>query len=542
MARPTVKIWFDETPLALEYLQLGRKVFSYRVLVRNLRERFQYPFKDHTSLMDFANMQLGPVEKPPIKARKPVTLTPVLPGERTRSDIRLLEQNDTFFCTSAVNNSPANLKFVAALHQWEEYTGGTVTCNPVRYKNPTRQGEVRQDEWWAEELKDWMLLADMHPHPKLTLMTAKAAATANNPLPPRLDSLTKAKSAIFGHPQLCMRGVPSYAGSPPKILYTTGAATRPVYSDTLAGRMAEFHHSIGGVIVEIRGAHVFMREVIWDGEKFTDLDTDFWPEGVYTAERPLALVSGDTHLGWEDSRIMNALYGPRGIAQTLKPERLFLHDLFDGHSVNPHEKGDLSRAMTYQEGKTNLDRELDRVSGFLQDVSPIFDEVNIVASNHHDFLWRWLDLGARRVEPENRELFHYLSYKMLEQARNVKDARKRIDAFEMAMQGRGVPDSVSFLKLDGTYALKDIEMAIHGHLGANGATGNIKTFARLSMKSISGHGHGGLIWQGARRVGHAGAAFHGYNHGLSSWDWTQAIVGANHKSQMLHCIGEEWRG
>jgi hypothetical protein len=501
-----------------------------------------YPFKDPTNLASYYKRHAKKISSA-LKRVDPPDF------KRTARDLKKLAKGETFFVTSAVNNCKADRIFLRAIDHWAEYTGGKVLVNPVLYVNPTRR---RADQaidpsiWWDAALIDrgWMLSDELRPHPKLTIMTTKPQATSNNPLPPRMESLTKDRSAIFGHPQVAMRTVATPQDEFPKILYSSGAITEKHYSDTPTGDLAEFHHSLAGVIVEVRGKKFHLREVIWDGEKFIDLDTSFTESGVYDAPPAEALVMGDIHVGLHSPDVMEATFGEGGILEVTQAKRLLLHDLFDGRSVNPHERGKhLTRAALFAKGQTNLRSELQKVRKWLEEFpgerAESELETFVVASNHDAFLHRWLEEGERHVEPENRALYHHLSAEMLDH-HSAHDEFP--NALELGLRRVGYQGGATFLGVDESLRIAGVELGMHGHLGPNGSRGSAKGLARIGTRSVIGHSHSSAIWQGVYQAGHSSRNRHGYNVGPSSWLTSHVLLLGNGRRQMAHIIGRDFRG
>lgn len=507
----------------------GEDVGGIRGLLIRFHEVYDYPFRDHTALWDFIKKTHGTysVEK----------VEPVAP--RSDRDIRQIESGQDFFCTSAVSNCYADPKFLSAVEHWKADHNAKIIVNGVRYVNPTRPGEEVKDEWYDPALTDYMLNQEIRPHPRVSIMPTKIQATTSNPLPPRLAGLTKGRHVIFGHPQLAMKTVPTLHGEA-KVMWSTGAVTKPHYSDTLAGTLGAFHHGLGGVIVQIRGDDILMREVTWDGTGFMDLETYYTANGADGKFRaPLALVMGDIHVRLTDDRIMESTFGEDSIFGFLGHQRIVLHDLPDFRTINPHEwQNQLTRAALSTVGRTDLRAEVEDIAKWVNDL-PTAPEVIVVRSNHDEFLTRWLQGGEKNVEPHNRLLYHQLSARMLEH----HEAHGEFPiTLEEALKGKLSRD-VRFLRFDESFRIAGVEMGQHGHLGPNGARGSIINYARLATRTIVGHTHSPGIWQGCYQVGHSAVPRHGYNVGPSGWWNAHTTLHFNGQRQMhLICRSGAWRG
>ncbi len=553
MAPNSMGAWFKKHPEALKVVRAwlngrvaGKNRDGTRVVVERLKRLHDFPFHDHQSLSAFCSKRypkLYPKALAAGPAAKPIHREPEPDFKRSTGDLKKLNEYTDFFVTSAVQNCHANPGYLAAMHRWKDYTGGAVICNKVNYANPrTRKEEeiAKRGKWYDDDLEEFMFEQELRPHESLALLTMKAGATADNPIPARLDGRTKHRSAVFGHPQLSMRTVATHPSRLPKIMYSSGACTDPFYSDTIAGYMAEFHHSLAGVIVEVRGDRFHLREVVWDGESFIDCDSQYFADGHYEAPPAEALIMGDIHAPhFVAPNVMDAVFGSGGIYETINPRRLVLHDLADNRAINPHEANSrLTRAALAQAGNLCIEAELQGVIEWLQ-VLPEFEEILVVRSNHDDFLDRWLQFG--KPEPGSAKFFHFMSYHML-------DEHDRIGKFPLALELAlrsmcdDLPSSLRFLGLDEPYVLLNVLLSMHGHKGVNGARGG-KSLSRIGSRTVFGHTHSPFIWQGAHCVGLSGLYNHGYNSGgASSWLQTMCALLANGRKQMLHVIGDNFRG
>lgn len=546
----TIAEWFSKHPEAveatrcwLEGLLSGEDETRITGFVRHLITDHDYPWRGATGFRRWALFEFGRTYTEAVSnTRAPVQLT----FARSTSDIRALERCENFVVGSAVNNCDVIPGFWAAIGLYCDERQGTRLFNPIRYQNPKSPGEserIREEERWAPELEGHMLDDEIRPHPFLSFMTTKAQATVDNPLPARINGRTKARSAVIGHPQLCMRTVPTPQERLPKLLYTTGAVTEKRYSESVSGDQADFHHTAAAVVVEVRGDRFHLREITWDGEKFIDYDKAYYADRIEDAPPPEAMSMGDIHAPSGPARnVSEATFGPGGIYDVLKPRRLFLHDLADMKPVSPHEFGKrLTRAAMWRDDKTNLYTDLLRTKNWLVDLPP-FEEVVVVRSNHDYFLDRWLEAGEKNVDPENAEMYHRLAAEMLRHHRLEGEFPIPLEVALRWVGQDSFPHNVRFLKFDESYQLLDIEMGMHGHLGPNGARGTVRNLAQIGTRSVIGHVHSPGIWQGVYAGGLSGEYRQGYNIGPSGWLHTHVLVHANGYRQMIHIIKSHWRG
>lgn len=532
--RQTVDAWFAANPKALACLRDRiAEGLSTRATLRYIREHHSFPFGSDVSLWNWAKRNglqfSGSAARP--KAVKAVKAS----YRMSDRDRRATERCRDFIVTSAVNNCAALPEFVQACEQWATERKGRFLATRVRYKNPQTRDEAdrtQPDEWWDERLAPYLLDEEIRPHDRLSIMTTKIQATANNPLPPRMLALTRERSAVFGHPQLAMRTVPTPQHRLPKLMYTTGAITAPGYSDTLTGDVGAHHHTHAAVIVEVRGDRFHMREVTWDGERFIDYGEQWTATGREQAPPALALVLGDVHVPSQDPIVMRGLFGRGGLFEQTRPAELVLHDLADMRAPNPHECGRLSAAARW---RASLADELAAVAAFLNGL-PRAARVTVVRSNHDDFLMRWLQRGD--PAPRDARIYHELSAALLGSAERGEGMPNPLP---IALAGR-LERLVRWLTWDESHRVAGVELGMHGHFGPNGARGSAANLAQIGTRSIIGHVHSPAIHQGVYAVGLTGTYNQGYNRGPSSWLQTSALLHANGYRQHAHCIGGRFRG
>lgn len=453
-----------------------------------------------------------------------------------------------YVITAAQNATPVYTAGWRSLLSYAAKNDAQIMVIPIRYKNPTSwwSQRAKSHDWWAEELQPYLTGERIELGDHLVVMGDVAVQpTARRPLE-GFETISGSRSAIFGHPKLELSTVATPQQRLPKILTTTGAITRKNYIRGKAGKMGEFHHTFGAALVEITesgGFHLRQLNITKSGS-FIDLDREYHPDGTVNHTSAAALVMGDWHQRFNDPAVREATFGKGGIVDTLKPKTVVWHDVFDGFSRNPHDWRDPVRNYVKQKYTLgNVGSELKQTYDAIDAVTSK-ERVNVFTfSNHNDFLNRWVKrVRGAPMDPEN-ELFWAESYKqMLAAAEWTKNGVKEIDLFEYWARAwlKSYKQGV-FLGPDDSYTVKGIELAMHGHLGANGAEGSLQSFAKIGVKSITGHSHSPGIRDGAYRTGTSGFLRVDYNRGLSSWLQTHAVVYANGKRALINIIDGKWR-
>jgi len=449
-----------------------------------------------------------------------------------------------YLITAAQNATPVHREFLAALEVAAMHLGAELVVVPLRYRNPTSRWSAAQesDEWWAPEVEPFLFNQRKKLHAHLVLAAdVKTVPTASSPLS-GFESLTGAESCIIGHPRMQFRAVPVPTGRMPKILSTTGVCTRANYTDSKAGKIGEFHHHLGAVLVELDGKRFHLRQINADRRtgSFIDLDKAYSPEGVADAPPALALVMGDTHVRVADPEVDAATFGPGGIVETLQPEVLVWHDLIDGETANPHDAGDPFIAEAKRRaGRSDIRAEIAEAAAFVRERAKGRRAV-IVDSNHHAFLARWVVATDWRRDLRNAEFYLETAQLMLRSARMAPGGATYDDPFSHWMRELGA-GHVRCLEADESYQVAGIELGMHGHRGPSGARGSLRNLSRLGAKVITGHSHTPGIEAGHYQVGTSSYRRLAYQRGPSRALNTHCVIYANGRRSLITIVDGAWR-
>lgn len=319
------------------------------------------------------------------------------------------------------------------------------------------------------------------------------------------------------------------------MLMTTGAVTKPNYNtDNRQGIIADHDHVYGAIVVEIvdNVNYHYRQLTAQKNGPFVDLGIKY--SGKETEPSVLeALVLGDWHTGDTNGDVRKKTFE---MIQEYKPRRIILHDYFNGHSVNHHEKSKLgSRARAAREGRLSLEEELRMNSKELYAFAAVAGEnaeIVLVASNHNEFLDRYLQEGRFLVEHHNAALGAKLFAAVVEKKNPLQVG--------LEMCG-GVPKNVKFLERDQDYKVRGWQLGAHGDQGANGARGGIRGIENAYGKSITGHSHTPEILRDTYIVGTSTDLRLDYTSGPSSWMNTHAMLWDNGRVQLIHIINGNWR-
>jgi hypothetical protein len=459
-----------------------------------------------------------------------------------------LGETKRYIVTSAQNATPVHEGFMGALLVACRHLNAELIVIPLRYKNPTSRWSASQenDESWAEEVQPYLYNQRKKLNPNLVLLgDVKTQPTASSPLT-GFEGLTHGESSIIGHTKLQLEVVPVPAGKFPKIMTTTGACTVPNYTDSKAGKLGEFHHILGAVMVEVIGKTFHLRQLLADKDgSFTDcaqgLLQIYSADGVRKAPRAKALVMGDKHVRFTSDKVRRATFGEGGMVDVLDPETLVWHDVHDGYAVNPHHDNVFTNMAKQQSGYGDVRAEVEQTVKYLDRYTTGRNSV-VVSSNHDNFLSRWVNREDwKRVGPDNAMFYLETATAMLSTVRMGKYGAEFEDPFRYWVARLSKNKNVRCLKPDESFAPAGIECGMHGDSGPNGARGTIKNLSRLGSRVVVGHSHTPGIREGAYQVGTSTELRAEYTEGPSSWLNAHCVIYANGKRSLLFIIDGEWR-
>jgi hypothetical protein len=463
---------------------------------------------------------------------------------------KLDEDSGVYIITAAQNGTPVHEVFWRCLLQMTEHLSASLMVVPIRYKNPTSRWTASQanDEHWADEVTPYLWNTRKVLNQNLVLLgDIKTQPTASDPLN-GFEAISGSSSAILGHTKLQERSVATPTNRMAKIMTTTGACTVPNYTDSKAGKLGHFHHSLCALVVEVVNSKRFhIRQLNFDTktESFTDLNTRYYADRVERAPRAKALVMGDTHVDFISKSVERATFGRGGIVDTLKPETLIWHDLLDAYSCNPHHKGNPFNAIAKMAGgMSQVGGEVDRACHYVKSHTPADTMSVVVPSNHNDFLRRWIINNDWRQDPANARFYLKTALQMVEQTTFEPGFGTRYPS-PLPMLFPQIVDcsNIDLLVGKNNFAVADIELIMHGDRGPNGARGSIRNHRRLGVRSIIGHSHSPGIEEGCYQVGTSTELTLEYTEGApSSWLNAHCVINADGKRQMIVIVDGQWRG
>lgn len=473
------------------------------------------------------------------------SLSKIMQKRGITNNVQTIEETDTFkeaqskqhdktkkrFIVSwAQSDTPVHKGFLKNMEAYANEIDAEVLIIAGRYKSPTslssskalKDKEKNVKNSWDNSVLPYLDANRHNLHKHLVVLSdVKIQPTASTPLT-GLNSITGLETCIIGHPRVQLRSLPVVEGYPNKLVLTTGAVTLANYTDSAVGKKSEFHHQFGFTVVELDNDIFHVRQVTAD-KKGDFYDLMYCVKGgevcVCKEESP-ALIFGDLHLYEECKESVEASFN---MAELLKPKKIFLHDLANGHSVSHHEQRDPFLLLNREEdGTWRLQEELDNIVEWFKKY-PQYDFIS-VQSNHNEFIDRWLRSEDWR-KVKNKKL--YLEFANVT-AQGL--APKGIIAYYLQ-------DKVSnlySLGLDESYNVLGFELGMHSHVGVHGSKSSPTQLKNLPVKSVVGHSHVPNRIDGSLTVGTLTKLRVGYNQGASGWLNSNVVIYPNGKAQHIH--------
>lgn len=441
-------------------------------------------------------------------------------------------QKKKFIISWCQSDTDIHEDFLTNIEAYARYIDADIHIIAGRYKNPNsleaskkQQKKEKNSNSWHTRVIPYLDANRQNIHELLCILSdVKVQPTASTPLS-GLNSITSLESCIIGHPRVHLKSLPVLDDYPNKLLLTTGAVSVPNYTDTKTGVKGAFHHTFGFVIVELDDDIFHVRQVqCSDDGSFYDLNT-FVSNGICkdaAAETYPAIILGDLHYGNHSDVALSASLD---MADKFNVSQIILHDIFDGKSVSHHELNNPFLQMQNEAtGNGDLENELRKVVEFINDNNR--HNFVVVSANHNDFADRWLANTDWRKHPNRRA---YLKY-----ANIVAEglAPKGVVAYVLENETK----NCKCLGINDSYRIFDWELAMHGHLGANGSRGSVMQFKNLNTKTITGHSHTPAREDGSVVVGTLTNLRMGYNNGASGWLHSNAIIYPNGKVSQINII------
>jgi hypothetical protein len=494
---------------------------------------------------DLADIKVAAVKKNPRAFDKVIDST-FFDAKAMARTVEVIQEAQTLLITTAIPYTPVSEHMLATLKTMAKKKKAKIVVLPAFMQTTGLDPKLLNDP-------DIHILVNTTVlNPYLRIDNIKIMPKMVNP-DASLDQYgPRGQSVIVAAPQVRLKTVPTIENDNfPHFVMTTGAITQPIYNSRIPiqGRqdaLAADRHNMAVLLIEksrgdlsevppigapMTGFFHFRHIHYVEGKGMVDKGTLYSPEGTAPAQVK-ALILSDSHIGMAEPMFVMKIVEA---VKALKPDRIGLEDVFNGHSISHHEaKNVLSATAKVASGKHDLARELKDVATFINSLMHLDTklEVRIVLSNHDMWIDKWLDTGEFMKDPHNRALGVELAAAVV----------RGESPFEYGLTKFGLeyPKRVTFVT-GGTWNEAGVQLGQHGHQGANGARNSMLTMKRATDKSVHGHSHTTQILGHTVNVGTGSLLRPGYTGtGASSWSHSIAAVNDLGVTQVFVLRNGEW--
>lgn len=452
----------------------------------------------------------------------------------------------TFIITTAVGDTKAHKGFLAAMDTFCEKNNAQAVIMPCEsVTNSFENGSATFDSAFNDS-KYLFVNEDIQLNSNLTLASVQVSAKNVRPITGLSRLGNREGTFIFASPKQFLEYVPSGNSRGNNFgIMTTGACTIPdyynnVYVSKRLSYIADFDHTMGGVIVEIKDDKTFTFRHFQADEagNIFDMGRKYSPKGeVYSV--PVSVVMGDLHATEADEDVLEYFLN---LFHTMDVDNVFLHDIFEGVSISHHIKDIVDMSMRSIEGKASLREELAHTGAMVSQIhNRIAPKIRtyIVKSNHDEFLDRYLREGRYINDPTN----HYSALMIAPSLFEDSDTLEY--GITLAESGNTKDplwsqNNIVFLSREDSFKIGGVECAAHGDLGQNGAKAGLASLEKIYGNCIVGHAHSAAIHRGVFRVGTLTKLNMGYNRGPSTWTHTCGIVYEDGQKQLINADYSEF--
>lgn len=456
----------------------------------------------------------------------------------TKENFKILQDNvkkyKRFVVTTAVVGCPVHQGFLDSINSYCDKNNAMLLVLPAA--DPASAGDWNLDKELGIQS---IVFGDIKLNSNLFLCSIKLSAKQVDPTTGLARIGQRNGSFIYASPKQRLKFVPVSNIKYPHAEMTTGAVTLPRYLDTekyMSGRtayIANYDHVMGAIVVEIADNKIYhFRQIQADAEGgFVDLARYYRGDSVSTMYAE-GLSVGDWHAGETDPTASRAWQELCGV---VRPKKLFVHDGFNGISINPHEKDQqISRAILANKGLLNLKEEIKIFTRDLDAMSKWtgVEEIVVVKSNHDVFLDRWLQSGDFAKDPVNYATSLKLASAMVDGKNPLK--------FAVESAGLVSKEMIRWLSMDEDYFIAGIQCGAHGHKGPKGTRGTLASMESSYGRSVTGHSHAPGILRGAYSNGTSSFLKLNYNEGPSDWVHSSTVIYPNGMRQLINSFNGNW--
>lgn len=427
---------------------------------------------------------------------------------------------------SAQNDTPIHNKFMDSLELYCKHKKYRLVVIPFRYRND--RASVLAENTWHKRLAPYICEDDLVLFDKVTIFgSLKIRPTASDPLS-SLDTMSGDNWAVFGHAKIAKRSIATRQGDPAKLLWTTGAITRPNYTDTKEGKKGEFHHVIGALVVDKQNGSPQGRNLISQSDgSFYDLDKKYMPDGVVDAPRASIVRFGDLH---GVNHCSKSLKKAIKIVRRIKPRIIALDDVLDFESGSHHNKF-FDKFRNKSNGRGCVKKEIEATCALLDKIADETDQLAMVASNHNDHFTLWLENHKNADDLDNAVIFAETRAYYLGEIAAGREPKSPLEFWASKLCQNY--SKMRFLGRFDSFCVNGVDHSFHGDKGSGGARGSTKNLSKIGAKVTKNHDHKSEIIDGCYSCGTMSILNPRYTAGTPS-PWVNSMVIQYSNSKRTH--------
>ena len=364
----------------------------------------------------------------------------------------------------------------------------------------------------------------------LKLFDTQILASQINPLTGFNKKLHRDFSYILPSPKIRYQSIAN-TSKYPRFLATTGALSQPNYRENTAqGRKAVVEHQYGFSFVRVKNGRLFdfyPVEAMRNGN--FHFMREYYKSGKVYDDQPEAMVLGDIHVGETCPKVWAKTLT---MIDELRPKRVVLHDLFDGSSVNHHERyNNVARAKLWSNNFHIMENEVRECHAFLVKLAEAYPEIEmlVVESNHDIRLSKYIGQENFLMDGQNSVFACKLFIEM--------NGGNSQPVLKTAMELVGnIPINVTFLGENDEYRVRGVGLHVHGHRGCSGARGTPNGFSNNNLRLITGHTHQPCLLANHMTVGTSTKLDLDYLAGPSAWLNSHGLLYSSGKMTLLTIV------
>ena len=460
-----------------------------------------------------------------------------------------------YLLTAAQDDTAVHVPFWSNLLAYARFLGAEILVGGFTYQKGLFEDHAVTTGKFSADIAPYLRPEIVELAPRcIWYGRANILPTASDPLA-GWDTQTRDAWAVFPHAKIALKSIPVMPGRPGKQIMTTGVATVENYVQRNAGQKAEFHHTIGATIVEVRADGQFWCRQIAatkDGS-FQDLDVVVRGGQVSAGNTVEAVTWGDIHVEWEHAPTAAGSWGIGGapecgsILDTLKPRFQFFHDIFDFTARSHHTRNDPhEKARRVAEEMDVVEDGINAAARFLDVVKRPWCQSVAVFSNHDGHhLAKWLKDPNGGFDAVNAYYWHRMNAAFHDAIRAGDDSFMVHEYALRAAVSSGL-DGVTFLREGESFLISQgiapIECGLHAHNGPRGARGSAASLSKIVERINAAHVHEPTIREGAYFAGVSGRTDMPYaTRGPGAQHHAHIITYPNGKRTIVTMHEGDWR-